>query len=317
MIAYKFLRPDGTGVFTRFAWPLPGDRPGAWVEAPIQACRSGIHACRVEHLPLWLGRELYEIELAGAIVAERTKVVAERGRLVRRVDAWDDRRDVPYRLVYAQQQTDGAPRDHEWKGVVRRDPVDRPVLNVADVSCNIHAAFPNPLLTANVARLDPDLIAFTGDQFYESTGGYGVQRAPLEPAVLDYLRKWYMHGWTWRELTRDRPSISIPDDHDVYQGNNWGEGGAPQTGTQGSTDGRNHWPVVMSMALAGGGLRHGQVIGATEKDGGQIKERPVTPGDLAATIYRHMGVPLDATYQDPSGRPRHIVEQGQPIKELV
>jgi hypothetical protein len=59
-----------------------------------------------------------------------------------------------------------------------------------------------------------------------------VQRAPLEPSILDYLRKWYMHGWTWRELTRDRPSISIPDDHDVYQGNNWGEGGAPQTGTQ-------------------------------------------------------------------------------------
>jgi alkaline phosphatase D len=54
----------------------------------------------------------------------------------------------------------------------------------------------------------------------------------LEPAILDYLRKWYLHGWTWRELTRDRPSISIPDDHDVYQGNNWGEAGAPQTGTQ-------------------------------------------------------------------------------------
>ncbi len=41
-----------------------------------------------------------------------------------------------------------------------------------------------------------------------------------------------MHGWTWRELMRDRPSISIPDDHDVYQGNIWGEGGAPRHGTQ-------------------------------------------------------------------------------------
>ena len=60
----------------------------------------------------------------------------------------------------------------------------------------------------------------------------------------------------------------------------WGEfGRTPQMGTQGSTDGRNHWPYVMSMALAGGGFRHGQVIGATERDGGQIKERPVTPGD--------------------------------------
>jgi hypothetical protein len=93
-------------------------------------------------------------------------------------------------------------------------------------------------------------------------------------------------------------------------------GRTPAIGTQGSTDGRNHWPVVMSMALAGGGFRHGQVIGATEKDGGQIKERPVTPGDIAATLYHHMGVPLDATYLDNSGRPRYIVENGRPIQEL-
>jgi hypothetical protein len=94
-------------------------------------------------------------------------------------------------------------------------------------------------------------------------------------------------------------------------------GRTPQIGTQGSTDGRNHWPVVMSMSLAGGGFRHGQVIGATESDGGHIKERPVTPADLAATIYHHMGIPLDATYLDPVGRPRAIVDNGRPIAELV
>ncbi len=94
-------------------------------------------------------------------------------------------------------------------------------------------------------------------------------------------------------------------------------GRTPEMGTQGSTDGRNHWPYVMSMALAGGGLRHGQIIGATERDGGHIKDRPVTPADLAATIYRHMGVPLDATYTDPTGRPRFIVDyNGQPLTEL-
>ncbi|HEX5444830.1 MAG TPA: DUF1501 domain-containing protein, partial [Pirellulales bacterium] len=94
-------------------------------------------------------------------------------------------------------------------------------------------------------------------------------------------------------------------------------GRTPNMGTQGSTDGRNHWPVVMSMCLAGGGLRHGQVIGATESDGGQIRQRPVTPADLAATIYRHLGVPLDATYLDNRGRPRYIVENdGQPLAEL-
>jgi hypothetical protein len=94
-------------------------------------------------------------------------------------------------------------------------------------------------------------------------------------------------------------------------------GRTPQMGTQDSTDGRNHWPSIMSMSLAGGGLRHGQVIGASEPDGGIIKERPVTPQDLAATIYRHMDVPLDSVYYDHRGRPRPIVDNnGQPIREL-
>jgi hypothetical protein len=94
-------------------------------------------------------------------------------------------------------------------------------------------------------------------------------------------------------------------------------GRTPQMGTQGSSDGRDHWPAVMSMCLAGGGLRHGQVIGASEKDGSRIKDRPVTPGDLAATIYHHMGVPLDTTYLETTGRPRYIVEDGKVIGELV
>jgi uncharacterized protein (DUF1501 family) len=93
-------------------------------------------------------------------------------------------------------------------------------------------------------------------------------------------------------------------------------GRTPHIGTQASTDGRDHWPVVMSMLMAGGGLRHGQVIGSTEADGGAIKTRPVTPGDLAATIYRHFGVPLDAVYHDHGGRPRPILDHGEPMPEL-
>jgi uncharacterized protein (DUF1501 family) len=94
-------------------------------------------------------------------------------------------------------------------------------------------------------------------------------------------------------------------------------GRTPNMGTQGSTDGRNHWPVVMSMCLAGGGYRHGQVIGASESDGGHIAERPVTPGDLAATIYRHMGVPLNTTYTNERGQPIGIVQNdGKPLAEL-
>jgi hypothetical protein len=94
-------------------------------------------------------------------------------------------------------------------------------------------------------------------------------------------------------------------------------GRTPMMGTQDSTDGRNHWPVVMSMCLAGGGFRHGQVIGASEPDGSYIKECPVTPADLAATIYHHMGIPLDASYVDGTGRPLPIVRDGRPIAQLI
>ena len=64
-------------------------------------------------------------------------------------------------------------------------------------------------------------------------------------------------------------------------------------------------------------LNHGQVIGSSDAQGGTIKNRPVTPADLAATIYQHMEVPLDSTYLDTSGRPLYVVEaSGNPIGEL-
>ena len=148
-----------------------------------------------------------------------------------RVAKWDDTKDTPFRLAYNLINKDG-PSEHFWDGVIRRDPVDKPVITVADVSCNTHQAFPNAEFVAKMAKLDPDLLAFTGDQFYESSGGYNVIRTPVDKAIVDYLRKWYMHGWTWRELTRNRPSVSIPDDHDVYQGNLWGESGAGRKTTQ-------------------------------------------------------------------------------------
>jgi len=95
-------------------------------------------------------------------------------------------------------------------------------------------------------------------------------------------------------------------------------GRSPVVGNQkGFTGGRNHWPRVMSMCLAGGGLSHGQVIGSSDPAGGEPRERPIAPADLAATIYQHMGVPLNGTYLDTGGRPIHIVEgAGAPIREL-
>ena len=81
--------------------------------------------------------------------------------------------------------------------------------------------------------------------------------------------------------------------------------------------GRNHWTNVMSMVMAGGGLRHGQVIGGTDPRGGEIRQRRVTPSDLAATVFRHLHIPLDAHWMHPQGRPIPIITQaGAPIGEL-
>lgn len=136
-------------------------------------------------------------------------------------------------------------------------------------------------------------------------GGISKGLKPLLP-LFDHLLTTLVADLERRDLLDDVLVIAM------------GEfGRTPNMGTQGSTDGRNHWPEVMSMCLAGGGFRHGQIIGATEKDGGQIKHRPVTPGDLAATIYRHMQIPLDTTYQDDRGRPHYAVqENGRPLAEL-
>jgi hypothetical protein len=101
--AYKILRPDGTGVFTAFPWPLPTCGPGEWVDAEPDPCRSGIHACTPEQLPLWIGRGLYEIELDGEILAEATKVVASRGRLLRAVETWDEQAHDAYTRMCADR----------------------------------------------------------------------------------------------------------------------------------------------------------------------------------------------------------------------
>jgi len=96
MKAYKFLTRDGLGVFSRFAWPVPSDSPGAWVESGIEPCRAGIHACRHGDLPYWVAPRLYEIELDGPVDEHALKVVAPRGRLTRRIDAWDDEAQEAY-----------------------------------------------------------------------------------------------------------------------------------------------------------------------------------------------------------------------------
>ena len=137
-------------------------------------------------------------------------------------------------------------------------------------------------------------------------GGIWNGLRPLLP-VFDHLLT---------TLVRDLEERGLLDDVLVLAMGEFGR--TPQIGTQGSTDGRNHWPVVSALTMAGGGLKHGQIIGATERDAGQIKERPVTPSDLAATIFHHFGIPSNVQYIDYRGRPRYVLdEKGAAIKELI
>jgi uncharacterized protein (DUF1501 family) len=81
--------------------------------------------------------------------------------------------------------------------------------------------------------------------------------------------------------------------------------------------GRDHWSNCMSMLVDGGGLAHGQVVGSTDAKGYDVKDARATPADLAATVFRHLGINLDAQWTDTQGRPQSIVpEGGKPIPEL-
>ena len=97
----------------------------------------------------------------------------------------------------------------------------------------------------------------------------------------------------------------------------WGEfGRTPQVNAEG---GRDHWPRVSCAALVGGGMNHGQVIGATDRMGGEPAARPVDFQEVFATLYHAMGIDTrTATVNDLNGRPRYLVdEQFRPMSELV
>ncbi len=88
-----------------------------------------------------------------------------------------------------------------------------------------------------------------------------------------------------------------------------------QTGVE--QPGRDHWPQAMSMLLAGGGMRTGQVVGSTNAKGEHPQDRPLSPNDLWATVYRHLGINPEQTFPDLSGRPMPILPFGEPISELL
>ncbi|MCC7421288.1 MAG: DUF1501 domain-containing protein [Planctomycetaceae bacterium] len=82
--------------------------------------------------------------------------------------------------------------------------------------------------------------------------------------------------------------------------------------------GRDHWGPVMSMIMAGGGIKTGQAIGATDRTGGYIKDYPLGPGDLAATVFKVLGMNPYDHWTTPQGRPTPLVEgSAAPIRALV
>ncbi len=141
-----------------------------------------------------------------------------------RVPEWNPGRAVEYRVRIAVPLASGQ-AEYQYAGTVAAEPTIAEPLRAAVFSCNADHGFPDGEVVRHVSVHEPDLALFLGDQFYEGSGGFGIQTDSLEEATLDMLHKWYMFGWSYREIFRRVPAAFIPDDHDVYHGNVWGEGG--------------------------------------------------------------------------------------------
>lgn len=139
--------------------------------------------------------------------------------------------------------------------------------------------------------------------------------------------RWDYHSNNFGQLREDLPlldaglSALITDLHERGLDQDvsvvvWGEfGRTPKINDKG---GRDHWPRVASALLACGGMRHGQVIGATDKFAGEPTDRPVAFGEVFATLYKQMGIDVTkATLTDLTGRPQYLVDGNLPMPELV
>ncbi len=138
---------------------------------------------------------------------------------------------------------------------------------------------------------------------------------------------WDYHGQNYKNARQDMPmfdqaitglvsdlhSRGLDKDVSVIA---WGEFG--RTPTLNKDAGRDHWPNVSCGLLACGGMRTGQVIGSTDRQGGEAKDRPVKFGEVFATLYHNLGIdPLKATVNDLSGRPRYLVDDHKPLHEVI
>jgi len=153
-----------------------------------------------------------------------------------RVEDWDTAEDRRFRVAY-RRAVGGASLQHYHYGTIRKDPVDKAEIVVAAFTGNHNVArgvdrgqfpwdwgvwFPHNDIVTRVGAHQPDFLFFSGDQVYE---GASPTAADFEQPYEDYLYKWYLWYWAFGELTAEIPSVSVPDDHDVFHGNIWGAGG--------------------------------------------------------------------------------------------
>ncbi len=147
-----------------------------------------------------------------------------------RVDDWDSAIDQDYRVTYRWNSNDGEALA-SWSGTVRKDPVHKETIVMAGLSCSHSELFPNRYLVENLLLQDPDLVFFSGDQIYETNGGYWTvpagNKKEVPRATLNYLGKFWLSILGFRDLLKDRPSVMVPDDHDLFSNDLWGKGGIP------------------------------------------------------------------------------------------
>ncbi len=138
--------------------------------------------------------------------------------------------------------------------------------------------------------------------------------------------RWDTHGQNFRSCAERIPKLDmalsslIEDLHQRGLDKDvsvvvWGEFG--RTPLINKDAGRDHWPAVNFALLAGGGMRTGQVLGATDKTGGYAKDRPITFQNVFATLYHNLGIDPDSAVPDRSGRPMPLLQELEPIRELV
>jgi hypothetical protein len=142
-----------------------------------------------------------------------------------RIEDWDNTRDVDYRVRHGKAAV--------FEGRIRRDPLEQDVVVVGSLSCNSsRTPGPRPGIVENLKKLDPDLLFFAGDQSYHHR---------------EHTFGWIEWGLQFREVLKDRPVITIPDDHDVGQSNIWGENGKKATNPQGPSGGYFFHPEYVNM----------------------------------------------------------------------